>query len=145
MNDTLIWFLIGLAFLVGEFALPGFIIAFFGLGAWVTWGTTAAGWTTTLEYQLITFLICSLALLFSLRKLCKSWFVGDSVNGDASVDDEFIGHQVSVVESIPGGAELGKVEIKGAKWNARSDQKIDVGKPAEIINRDGLTLTVKAL
>ena len=145
MSDPLLWFLIGLTFLVGEFVLPGFIIAFFGLGAWVVWGTTAIGLTNSLESQLITFIISSLVFIFSLRKFMKKWFVGDSKNGEVSVDEEYIGHKVMVVKAIPGGAELGKIEIKGAEWNARSEKEIAEGVSVEITKRDGLTFVVKTL
>jgi len=35
-NPTLIWFFIGLVLLIAEFSVPGVILVFFGIGAWVT-------------------------------------------------------------------------------------------------------------
>mgnify|MGYP007118357041 CR=1 FL=1 len=35
-SAELLWFLVGLILLLSELALPGFVIVFFGVGAWVT-------------------------------------------------------------------------------------------------------------
>jgi len=35
MSPALIWFLIGIGFLIAELALPGFVLIFFCLGSWV--------------------------------------------------------------------------------------------------------------
>ena len=45
LNHELLWFLLGLAFLLSEFVVPGFVIAFFGVGAWVTAILTGVGLT----------------------------------------------------------------------------------------------------
>jgi membrane protein implicated in regulation of membrane protease activity len=34
-EPAMVWFLIGLILIVSEFAVPGLVIIFFGLGAWV--------------------------------------------------------------------------------------------------------------
>lgn len=35
-EPAMVWFLIGLVLIVSEFAVPGLVIIFFGLGAWAT-------------------------------------------------------------------------------------------------------------
>ena len=35
LTPEIIWFLVGLVLLILEFAMPGLIIGFFGVGAWV--------------------------------------------------------------------------------------------------------------
>ena len=38
MSDysVLIWFLLGMVLLIAELAMPGIVLLFFGIGAWVT-------------------------------------------------------------------------------------------------------------
>ena len=38
LKPELIWFLIGLVLLLMEFAIPGLVVLFFGIGAWVVAG-----------------------------------------------------------------------------------------------------------
>ena len=35
-NAAVIWFIVGFALFVLEFAVPGLVLFFFGLGAWIT-------------------------------------------------------------------------------------------------------------
>jgi len=117
MNDpTLIWFLIGIGLLLLEFTAPGLVIFFFGLGG----------------------LITSLA-----HRFLKSWFLGNSENEKDEMRTEFIGKSVKVTMDIPEGAGLGKVELKGADWNAKSKHTHAKGDMVTVTERDGLTLTVE--
>lgn len=141
MDAWLLWFLIGVGLFLMEFAAPGVVLVFFALGAWIVAVTSGLGLTNDLTPQLILFTVSSIVLLFTLRKLVKSWFVGDDkVMGP---EDEFIGHQVKVTELIPGGSKKGKVEHKGAGWTAISEEKCEVGDVVEITEVNGLTFTVK--
>ena len=73
-NPVLIWFLAGLAFIIFEFALPGIILVFFGVGAWITSLTTWAGLTPGWTSQLLTFSISSVFLLVLLRRWFRAKF-----------------------------------------------------------------------
>jgi membrane protein implicated in regulation of membrane protease activity len=139
----LIWFLAGLVLVLLEFAAPGVIIVFIGLGAWAASLTTWLGWTPTMASQLAVFATASVVFLVGLRNLCKSWFMGLSKNGDASAtDEEFLDREVRVVTAITPDSS-GKVEFKGASWNARSTATLKPGDMAVIVERDGLLLTVR--
>lgn len=108
----------------------------------MTWG----GWLGSFAGQLTVFVVCSLVLLFGLRKFFKNWFVGrsaDVANREGEVDrDEFRGREARVVEAIPAGG-YGKVELKGANWRATCDEALAEGALAEVIKRDGLTFHVR--
>jgi inner membrane protein len=138
-----LWFLAGLVLVLLEFAAPGVIIVFIGLGAWAASLTTWLGWTTTMASQFTVFAIASLVFLIGLRNLCKGWFMGLSTNGDASdTDEEFLNREVHVIAAITPDS-TGKVEFKGASWNARSTAALNPGDAAVIIERTGLLLTVR--
>ncbi len=143
-NMVLFWFLAGLVLIIAEFAVPGIVLIFFGVGAWVASLTTWIGLTDSMTSQIIVFIIASVVLLISLRRFVKNAFVG-RVNADGlNPDDlgEFVGRQVTVLETVNPGTGRGKVDFKGAQWSAASDQVIEAGKLAEIIRVDGLTLVV---
>ncbi|MFW5735507.1 MAG: NfeD family protein, partial [Oceanidesulfovibrio sp.] len=76
MSATLIWFLVGVAFLVAELLLPGFILLFFFLGSWLTAAVVYFFPGLSLEWQIAGFLVSSLAFLFSLRRLALRTFSG---------------------------------------------------------------------
>ncbi len=144
MSDPkLIWFLIGAGLLLAEFAAPGLVILFFGVGALITSIACWLGLADSMQTQLIIFSIASLACLLTLRKYVQKWFVGDSESESAEMSTEFIEQVVKVVIAIPGGAARGKVELKGADWNATSTEPHGVGDMVTVIERDGLNLVVK--
>lgn len=140
-----LWFVAGLVLVLLEFAAPGIVIIFFGLGAWVASLTAWLAWTPTLASQLGVFALASIALLLGLRRSCRSWFAGLSESGDAqSTEEEFIGREVRVTSAISP-AQPGKVEFKGAFWNARSSEPLQPGDAAVILSREGLQLHVRPL
>jgi len=139
----MIWFIVGLALILSEFALPGIILIFIGLGAWLAAFTAWMAWTPTLASQMTVFTVGSLVFLVGLRRFFTEWFMGLSKNGDArDAEEEFAGKEVKVVSAIANGRD-GKVEFKGANWNARSDDSLEPGSIAIIVSRNGLILTVR--
>ncbi|MBX7209070.1 MAG: NfeD family protein [Verrucomicrobiaceae bacterium] len=144
MSPAQMWFTIGLVLVLAELALPGVVLVFIGLGAWITALTTRLGWTQSLDSQMILFAVSSLVLLVGLRRLCKTWFMGFSTsNPDTSRDlDEFAGKPVRVTAAIGPGVQ-GKVEFKGAAWTAEADEALAAGETAVITDIDGLCLKVR--
>ncbi|GAB4350855.1 MAG: hypothetical protein Kow006_14120 [Gammaproteobacteria bacterium] len=145
MTPVIVWFLIGLGLALAELAVPGVILIFFGAGAWIVAATTWLGVTLSLEWQLFTFAIASVALLVLLRRWIKGRLYGHvKEEQDLNVDlDEFAGHAVTVLESIEPGRTDGRVEFKGARWHAVADEKIEPGEAAVIDSVDGITLKVR--
>lgn len=144
MTPVQIWFLVGLVLVLAEFAVPGVVLVFIGIGAWVVSLTTHFGWTHSLDSQLLVFAGASVVLLIVLRRLFKSWFMGFSKeNPERGRDlDDFIGKPVRVLACISPGTQ-GKVEFKGAGWNAESEEALAPGDVAVIIALEGLCLKVK--
>lgn len=136
----LIWFLIGFVLIISEFALPGVLVVFFGIGAWVAALTTWLNLTPTLTSQNIIFLVSSLSVLFLLRKRMQQIFVGQSTNGE--IEDEYTGKEIVALTHISDTS--GKVEIKGTEWNARSQAPIEARTLVIVERREGLTLHVRS-
>lgn len=144
LDPELIWFLVGVGLALLEFVVPGVILVFFGVGAWIAAITTWAGLTTTLQSQLLIFAVSSALLLISLRKWIKGKFAGH-ISGvqDSSINlDEFTGKYVEVLEDVLPGRSGGKVEFKGSNWSARSDEPIKRGETAVILRVEGISLII---
>ena len=75
LSSSLIWFLIGVVFLVSEILLSGFILIFFTAGCWIVALVT---WLLEIELasQIFIFVASSLTLLFTLRKYSLKIFRG---------------------------------------------------------------------
>lgn len=144
LKPELIWFLIGLALMLLEFILPGFIIFFFGVGAWIV-ALVCLFTDISINVQLVLFLVASVLLLASLRKWMRGVFVGYRKYGRPSDDDlsEFAGKRAVVTRTIDP-VMGGKVELHGTSWNAEADgdEPLEEGTAVEITGKQGLTLKV---
>ena len=145
MKPEILWLIAGVLLILSEFAAPGFIVFFFGIGAVITALTTWMGWTTELGSQALVFGVTSVVLLFALRRYAKDIFVGSSDPTNGNLDDDFTGREARVVRDIPGGTSDGRVEIKGAEWKARSPHPVSAGNTVIIEKREGLTLHVRSI
>jgi membrane protein implicated in regulation of membrane protease activity len=142
-DPPLIWFLVGLGLILLEFVIPGAIIVFFGVGAWIAALFSWLGVTSSLAWQLIIFSVSSVLLLLLLRRRLRAQFLGHS-SGEQDLNDnldEFVGHVVTVTDSIRAGAP-GRVEFKGASWEARSEYSFQPGDRAVITDRDGIQILI---
>ena len=143
LKPELIWFIVGLVFLLIEFASPGLIIGFFGIGAWMVSGVLLF-FDISLTLQLLIFIAASLLLTVLLRKWVKRVFNMESIQNQAEQEPEFVGQKVTVTHSIAPN-KTGKVEFKGADWEAEADSEIAVGTVVEIIDRKSIKFIVKPL
>ena len=145
MSLTLLWFIIGLIFVIAEMAVPGFILIFFGLGAWVAAGV--AGLTgLNLTWQIALFLIASVVLLLLFRRLGLKTFTGEALPGEEETPSrEAVGRTAQVVEEVSP-VSGGKIKFRGSFWQAASDADIPAGTTVVItgtVPGDNLTYTVK--
>jgi membrane protein implicated in regulation of membrane protease activity len=75
-SAELLWFLVGLVLLISELALPGFVIVFFGVGAWITGLLVGVGLLSSFNAQILVFLISSVLTLALFRRKGKRLFEG---------------------------------------------------------------------
>jgi inner membrane protein len=144
MSPSHIWLVVGLILIVLEFATPGVILIFIGLGAWVTALALMSGLVTSVGAQFSLFGISSVLLLVTLRRILKPWFIGHKHQGKDTELEGFLGKRVQVVQPILNN-RMGKVEFNGVAWNARCDEVLQSGDAAEILGRDDLCLVVKKI
>jgi len=144
-KPELIWFVIGLVMLLLEFSMPGLVIFFFGVGAWLVAAICLFA-DISVNTQLIIFILASVLLLITLRKWLKNTFIGRSASKKTSdeISEEFLGEKAKVLKEITPETK-GRVEFHGSTWDAESDENIPEGTTVEIIGKDNITLKVKSL
>ena len=147
MNETffsrpeIFWFFMGLVMFLLELFIPGFIIFFFGLGAWFTAVVCLIGNPGT-NLQIIIFAVTSILLLIALRRILRNKFFYSKGTQSDDVEDEFTGKE-ALAKSDFGGIKTGKVEFKGTTWNAESTSEIKEGQRVVIIEKESFKLIVE--
>lgn len=142
-NPKVIWFLIGLVFLLSELVIPGLIILFFGIGCWVTAGALLFFPELSLNAQLLIFLTSSVASLALLRRSLKRWISRSEKSRDEELE-EYVGRQCVAITAISPN-ESGKVDFRGAQWEANSTSTIQQGAYVIIKKVEGIHLTVEPI
>ena len=145
LKPQLAWFIVGLTLLLLEFAIPGVITLFFGIGAWIV-AIICLLLDISLNTQLFIFIFSSVLLLVALRKWLKTFFAGkDAPSGfEAETLEAFLGKKAVVTKEITRNMK-GKVEFRGTYWDAEADETIPEGASVEILDKDNITLIVKLL
>lgn len=141
------WIILGVALLLIEFALPGLLLLFFGVGALIVALTTAIGLTSAAGAQWLVFSAISIAALLGFRRLFRRWFYGrvedrdDRASGEV---DAALGEVVAVSKGFVEGH--GEVLYNGTRFQAlwRDPQHTPpvVGGHVRIVDRDGIRLVV---
>ncbi len=141
LTPPVIWFLVGVVLLLLELALPGLIIFFFGLGAWIV-ALSLVLFDMNLTAQLLVFVITSVVTLLLLRRFLKHKFFKEDDSNKSSLEEEFIG-KIAIAETDIKAGVSGKVSFKGTVWSAVTDENIAKGDRVKITARDSITLIVK--
>jgi len=142
-NPPLVWFLIGLVFAFLELIVPGLVLLFFGIGAWIT-SVFCLVFDVETGFQILVFSITTIVSLVILRKYFKKTFFQEKKNGEETLEDEFIGKTAIAETNISPGIE-GKITLKGTIWTAKSSEPIIKGQRIEIVDKESITLIVKPI
>lgn len=139
-NTAVIWFVLGFVFLLLEFIVPGLILAFFAIGAWIV-AIVCLVTDISINTQLVLFLATSVLSILFFRKWASK-IIWLRKNSNEIMEDEFLG-KTAIAESFIGPGQQGKVAFKGTTWDARSEDSIAIGENVTIIGNDSIVLFVK--
>nr|AGU10156.1 NfeD-like C-terminal, partner-binding [uncultured organism] len=130
----------GFLFFLLEFAVPGFILFFFAVGAWVV-ALISLFMDMSVNTQLVIFLAASVLTILLFRNWVKkiTWLQKNSTE----LENEFIGKTAKAETPIIPGTD-GKVEFKGTSWQARSNDVIEKGDNVVIVGNESILLIVKS-
>ena len=146
MTPSLAWLLLGLLLLAVELFTPGgFYLLFFGVGALLVGGLSAAlpnTFAPPFPLQVAIFLLISIAGLVLFRNALVVKF-GRRSFASSEVDNLSDTVGIALEDLMPGGA--GKVELRGAAWSARNTGSVPLsrGQRCSVERVDGLTLWVR--
>lgn len=149
MSSSLLWFLLGIAFLLAELMTPATVLLFFGVGAWAAAAAALLGLAT--GWQLAAFMVVSLLTLIFLRRHLRAIFSGRSHKA-AAENSQPQAHPLSGRQGIvsrtlrPG--QVGEVSIDGSFWRAVAQSEIHEGRPVRVLGTlpaDALVLRVAPL
>ncbi|HOK39982.1 MAG TPA: NfeD family protein [bacterium] len=136
----LIWFIIGAALAILEFAVPGLIIIFIGLACWAVALLLWLGVKLTVGWQLFLCAFFSVFFIVFLRKRIK-WLKGRE---EALPEDEYIGKTAIVVEKIIP-EQGGKIKLEGTYWPAKSNEIIEENEVVKIVSKESILMMVERL
>jgi membrane protein implicated in regulation of membrane protease activity len=140
-KPEIIWFIIGLVLLLLELVMPGFVIFFFGIGAWVT-ALVCLFTDININIQVTIFALSSVLTLILFRRMIKNKFIYNRDDKSEAIEDEFTGREaIAVVDFGPGNP--GKVEFKGTSWDAESTSDIKGGQRVTIKEKKSIKLIVE--
>jgi hypothetical protein len=138
-----IWVLGGLVLLVAEVTTPGgFFAVFFGAGAILVGAAKALGWQGPAWAEWLAFTVLSLLSLSFFRRPLMRRF---NLSSTGKRVDRLEGEWAVVKEAVgPGG--VGKAEMRGTPWNARTSGEMTLapGQRCLVEKVEGLTLWLRA-
>lgn len=140
LTTPVVWFIIGFVCFLLEFMLPGLILFFFAVAAWIV-AILSLFLDLDINTQLIVFLASATLTILLFRKWVRKliW----RKNHSSELEDEFLG-KIGIAETFIGPGQNGKVDFKGTSWDATSDDIIDKGEQVTIIGNDSILLIVKS-
>ena len=129
MSLYLVWFLIGVGFLIAEFIIPTFIMFFFAIGAVIVSIVTAC-FDLSINSQIILFALSSVISLVLLRNYMKNIFKGNESKGEDKYFDNSIdpNKNFAIVSKTIQPDSFGEIKYKGTFYKAQSKSLINEGK-----------------
>ena len=137
------WVVLGIALLAAEMATAGgFFAIFFGIAALLVGILGSLGWAGGDAVQWLLFSILSVVGVAVFRKPLMKAFKLDQAKKSV---DSIAGEEAVVIEDIAPGW-VGKAELRGTTWSARSTSPdaLPKGRRCRVERVEGLTLWVRA-
>ena len=139
--DTIFWLIMFVVFLVIEILTLGLTTIWFAGGAVVSF--ILALLDVGLPIQIIAFLIVSIVLLILTRPIALRFF---NQNREKTNAESLIGQKAVVLETIDSLHGVGRVEINGMEWSAKTEDMnaiIEQGNVVSVQGIQGVKLIVK--
>lgn len=139
--QTIVWLGIFVILLIIEILTMGLTTIWFAGGALAAFGAGIIGFG--LVVQVVVFIVVSVLLLVLTRPLAVKYFNQERQKTNA---ESLIGQQALVIEDIDTLQSVGRVEVNGQEWSARTDEangKIEKNRVVVIDGIQGVKLIVR--
>ena len=142
MAAWVIWTIVAVAMIVAEVFISGFFVVWFGVGA-IPAGIAAYFYPSNIVLQLGVYIIATIALLLSTRKVVKRLYQSGSKEKVGA--NRMLGKPGIVLEEIDSASGKGLVRVEHDQWRAESEggSLIPKGKKIEVLRVEGTRLIVK--
>lgn len=142
-----VWFAISAILIALEIVMPGFVIFWFGIGAFLTAFVSLFKLIRDLEFQFLFFFVSSTVFLLIWFFWIKKYFVKEK---PLEIDDPSLadakGRVIKEIKpGVPGEVELYDIYHGSKKWKAKSDEEIEIGDEVFVKKVDGIALIVGKL
>lgn len=141
LTNEVVWFLAGLVLFLAELVLPGLILMFFGIGAWIT-ALCCLLFNIGINSQLLVFLITSVASLALLRKVIRKHYIPALTNNTGDLEEDYIGKTATAISDFDQNGK-GKISFKGSSWDAVATEPVLEGQLVIITRFESILLFVK--
>lgn len=139
--QTIVWLGIFVILLIIEILTMGLTTIWFAGGALAAFGAGVIGFG--LVVQVVVFIVVSVLLLVLTRPLAVKYFNQERQKTNA---ESLIGQQALVIEDIDTLQSVGRVEVNGQEWSAKTDEangKIEKNRVVVIDGIQGVKLIVR--
>ena len=131
--ETIFWLILFVVLLIIEIFTMGLTTVWFAGGALVAWILAYAGFD--LPVQIILFLLVSIVLLVLTRPIAIRYFNKERQKTNA---ESLIGQKAVVLEEIDTIHNVGRVEVNGMEWAAKTEDTEEPIKVGEIVVIEGI-------
>lgn len=131
--ETIFWLVLFVILLVIEIFTMGLTTVWFAGGAIVAY--IMACLEFELPVQIIVFLVVSIVLLVITRPLAMKYFNQERQKTNA---DSLIGQKAVVLEQIDTLRGIGRAEVNGMEWSARTEEPKGVIEAGEVVVIEGI-------
>jgi len=140
------WVVLGLALMVAELAIPAFFIIWFGFGALLTGVCLWAFPTMSLAAQVFLWTVSSLLFVWLWFKVFKTAVFKTKVGMSTG---QFVG-EVGMITERTRPFEMGRIKFQKPilgtdTWECRSDEELNVGDRAKVLDVEGHIVRVARL
>ncbi len=141
---TWIWLACGILLILSEILIPSAVAIFFGFSALIVALVRWIGLFKSLTASFEVWIITSLVLVITLRRVVKRLFPADSSFQPIEDDSDAYGTIVSVIEPVNDHNNNGRIRYQGTSWPAMTNEgSIPAGKKAKLLCRNNIAWIVE--
>lgn len=131
--ETIFWLILFVTLLIIEILTMGLTTIWFAGGAIIAYVLAFVGFD--LPVQIIVFLLTSIVLLILTRPIAMKFFNQQRQRTNA---ESLIGQKAVVRESIDTLRGVGRVEVNGMEWSAKTEEQEDTIEEGTIVVIEGI-------
>lgn len=142
------WTILGVVLIVAEIFTSGFVLLWFGAGAFAAALANLAG-VTSIPLQFLIFAVVSIGLTAASRTIFVNYFSREKSGGDLKTGADALPGQVgTVVSSSRGALHEGAVKVFGSTWTAYpvdGEDPLEAGDRVQVERVQGASIYVRRI